>query len=139
MTYGPLALVGGDEFQPGNERQDAILRDACAGRPAYVVATAAQEYAAAAVETARRWFNGLGLEIAELQVRTKEDARSEQVAAAAESAGLVYIAGGDPGWVVEVLRTSPVWKAIAAAWRAGAALARASAGAVARWSRGPCQ
>jgi cyanophycinase len=131
MTYGPLALVGGDEFQPGNERQDAILRDACAGRPAYVIATAAQEYAAAAVETARRWFSGLGLEIAELQVRSKEDARSAELAAAAENAGLVYIAGGDPGWVVEVLRASPVWRAIAAAWRAGAALAGSSAGAMA--------
>src|SRR3984893_1937328 len=131
MTYGPLALVGGHEFQPGNERQDAILRDACAGRPAYVLATAAQDYAAAAVETARRWFSGLGLEIRELQVRSKEDARSAGIAAEAGRAGLVYIAGGDPGWVVEVLRASPVWKAIASAWRAGAALAGSSAGAMA--------
>jgi cyanophycinase len=131
VTYGPLALVGGDEFHPGNERQDALLRDACAGRPAYVVATAAQEYAAAAVETARRWFSGLGLEVRELPVRSKEDALSPEIAATAENAGLVYIAGGDPGWVVEVLRASPVWKAIAAAWRAGAALAGSSAGAMA--------
>jgi cyanophycinase len=129
--YGPLALVGGDEFQPGNERQDQILRDACAGRPAYVVATAAQEYASAAVETARRWFSGLGLEIRELQVRSKEDARSAEIATEASGAGLVYIAGGDPGWVVEVLRATPVWRAIAAAWRAGAALAGSSAGAMA--------
>jgi cyanophycinase len=129
--YGPLALVGGDEFQPGNERQDEILRDACGDRPAYVLATAAQDYAAAAVETARRWFSGRGLEIRELQVRSKEDARSAEIAAAAERAGLVYIAGGDPGWVVEVLRATPVWKAIASAWRAGAALAGSSAGAMA--------
>jgi cyanophycinase len=129
--YGPLALVGGDEFQPGNERQDAILRDACAGRPAYVVATAAQDYAAGAVETARRWFAGLGLEIRELRIRSKEDARSPEVIAEAACAGLVYIAGGDPGWVVDVLRASPVWTAIASAWRAGAALAGSSAGAMA--------
>src|SRR5580698_4812993 len=120
MTYGPLALVGGDEFHPGNERQDALLRDACAGRPAYVVATAAQEYAAGAVETARKWFSGLGLEIRELRIRSKEDAHSAELADAAAAAGLVYIAGGDPGFVVETLRASLVWKAIASAWRAGA-------------------
>lgn len=129
--HGPLALVGGDEFHPGNERQDEILRDACAGRPAYVVATAAQEYAAGAVETARSWFRSLGLEIRELRIRSKEDARSTELAETAAAAGLVYIAGGDPGFVVETLRATPVWRAIAAAWRAGAALAGSSAGAMA--------
>ena len=129
--YGPLALVGGDEFRPGNERQDGILRDACAGRPAYVVATAAQEYAAGAVETARTWFSGIGLEVRELRIRNKEDAASAKVAAKQPAAGLVYIAGGDPGFVVEMLRASAVWKAIASAWRAGAALAGSSAGAMA--------
>lgn len=129
--YGPLALVGGDEFHPGNERQDQMLRDACGGRPAYVVATAAQDFAAGAVETARAWFGGLGLEIHELRIRNQEDARSTDVVARAAKAGLVYIAGGDPGFVVDVLRASPVWKAIAAAWRAGAALAGSSAGAMA--------
>jgi cyanophycinase len=129
--YGPLALVGGDEFQPGNEHQDEILRDACAGRPAYVVATAAQDFASGAAEEARRWFAGLGLEVRELRIRSKEDARSAEVVAEAAGAGLVYIAGGDPGTVVDVLRSSPVWKAIALAWRAGAALAGSSAGAMA--------
>ena len=84
--YGPLALVGGDEFHPGNEHQDEILRDACAGRPAYVVATAAQDFASGAVEAARRWFAGLGLEVRELRIRTKEDARSPEIVAEAAEA-----------------------------------------------------
>ena len=129
--HGPLALVGGDEFHPGNERQDEILRDACGGRPAFVVATAAQDFASGAVESARRWFAGLGLEVHELRIRDKDDACSPEIVEAAAGAGLVYIAGGDPGWVVEVLRASPVWTAIAAAWRSGAALAGSSAGAMA--------
>jgi cyanophycinase len=83
------------------------------------------------VESARNWFRGLGLEVRELRIRSREDARSAEVAAAAAAAGLVYIAGGDPGFVVQTLRASPVWKAIAAAWRAGAALAGSSAGAMA--------
>src|ERR1019366_103923 len=136
--YGPLALVGGDEFHPGNEHQDEILRDACAGRPAYVVATAAQDFASGAVEAARRWFAGLGLEVRELRIRSKEDARSAEVVAEAAGAGLVYIAGGDPGTVVDVLRSSPVWKAIALAWRGGSAVAGSSAGAMAlcQWCLG---
>ena len=130
--YGPLALVGGDEFHPGNEHQDEILRDACAGRPAYVVATAAQDFASGAVEAARHWFAGLGLEVHELRIRTKEDAAFARARwPRPQAAGLVYIAGGDPGFVVETLRASLVWKAIAAAWRAGAALAGSSAGAMA--------
>lgn len=133
---GPLALVGGDEFHPGNEAQDGILRDAAAGRAAYVVATAARTGGDAAVGAARRWFATLGIEISELRVRTPGDARSTAVAAEASAAGLIYLAGGDPGRVVEVLRGTPVWDAIVAAWRGGAALAGSSAGAMAlcRWS-----
>src|SRR5579864_2916678 len=133
---GPLALVGGDEFHPGNEAQDELLRDAAAGRPAYIVATAAREHPEAAVATARRWFASLGLDIVELRVRTAGEARSDSTAQQAAGAGLVYIAGGDPGRVVQVLRGSPVWDAIHAAWRAGCALAGSSAGAMSlcRWT-----
>ena len=61
--------------------------------------------------------------------------RSDASAAAnvelAEGGGLFYLTGGDPGLVVDILRHSPVWAAIAAAWRRGAALAGSSAGAMA--------
>ena len=133
---GVLCLTGGDEFHPGNEPQDSVLRDAAAGRPAFVLASAARDNPEAAVHTAQRWFAGLGLEVTELRVRTPADARSEQVAEAAASAGLFYLVGGDPGRVVRVLRGSRVWEAIVAAWRKGAALAGSSAGAMAlcEWS-----
>ena len=131
QMYGPLALVGGDEFHPGNERQDEILRDACAGRPAYIVATAAQDYAAGAVETARNWFAVWASRCASCASAARRTRARRRSSPRPPRAGLVYIAGGDPGCVVEVLRASPVWKAIAAAWRAGAALAGSSAGAMA--------
>ena len=133
---GVLCLTGGDEFHPGNEPQDTLLRDAAAGRPAYVLATAARDNPEAAVQTAQRWFAGLGLDVGELRVRTPADARSERIAGEAAAAGLFYLVGGDPGRVVQVLRGSRVWDAILAAWRAGAALAGSSAGAMAlcEWS-----
>jgi len=41
LTTGFLALVGGDEFKPGNEGHDRLLVEHRAAGPAYVVATAA--------------------------------------------------------------------------------------------------
>jgi len=133
---GILALVGGDEFHPGNEPQDVRLRDAAAGRPVYVVATAANDNPEAAVETARRWFRALGLEVEELRARTRAEASDRATADLARGAGLIYIAGGNPGYLVDVLQQSVVWTAIAQAWRGGMALAGSSAGAMAlcQWS-----
>jgi cyanophycinase len=133
---GTLALVGGDEFHPGNEPHDVRLRDAAEGRPAYVVATAANDNPEAAVDTARRWFATLGLQIDELRARTTTEANSKTAADLAAGAGLVYIAGGNPGHLLQVLRGSRVWRAIEQAWRAGAGLAGSSAGAMAlcQWS-----
>jgi len=128
---GLLALVGGDEFHPGNEPHDRRLAEAAAGRPALILATAARDSPEAAVRTAQRWFAGLDLAVSELPVRSPADARSNELAAQAAGAGLVYIAGGDPGWVVRVLAGSPVWKRLAEAWAAGMALAGSSAGAMA--------
>ena len=121
MTAGPLALVGGDEFHPGNEAQDALLCEADAGRPAYIVATAARDSPEAAVATAQRWFRRFDVDVTELRVRTITEARSTATAEQAKGAGLIYICGGDPGRVVQVLRGSLVWDAIRQAWRDGPA------------------
>jgi cyanophycinase len=134
---GPLALVGGDELNPGNEPQDRLLARAAGGGPAYVVATAAARHRPElAVEHARRWFAGLGLDVEELPARTKTQARSAGVAAQAAEGRFFYLVGGDPGIVPSVLSGTPVWEAIVEAWRGGAALAGSSAGAMAmgRWT-----
>ena len=133
---GPLALVGGAEFMRGNEQQDRLLVDAAAGRPAYVVCAAARLHPEQAAETAARWFGSLGVAMTELRVRSRADAARPATVAAARQAGLIYLAGGDPGRTVRLLAATPVWAAVVAAWRDGAALAGSSAGAMAlcRWS-----
>ena len=129
---GPLALVGGDEFKPGNEAQDRMLVEHRGEGPAYVVPTAAaRQRPDLAVATAQQWFKGLGLDVVELPVLKRSDATSATNVELAERGGLFYLTGGDPGLVVDVLRDSPVWRAIVAAWRRGAALAGSSAGAMA--------
>ena len=128
---GVLCLNGGDEFHPGNEPQDKVLRDATAGRPAFVVATAAADHPEMAVATAQRWFDGLGLPVVELRARTRGEAMSAASVGQAAAAGLFYLVGGDPGRVVRVLLGSSVWEAMTSAWRSGAVLAGSSAGAMA--------
>ncbi|MBV9174075.1 MAG: Type 1 glutamine amidotransferase-like domain-containing protein [Chloroflexi bacterium] len=132
MSTGLLALVGGDEFKPGNEEHDRLLVAHRGEGPAYVVATAAaRQRPDLAVATAQRWFGSLGLELAELRVLKRSDATSRTNVELAERGGFFYLTGGDPGLVVDVLRDSPVWHAITAAWKSGAALAGSSAGAMA--------
>ncbi|MHB8719672.1 MAG: Type 1 glutamine amidotransferase-like domain-containing protein [Candidatus Dormibacteria bacterium] len=128
---GPLALAGGNEFGGGNEAADRRLIAACGDRPAYVVCAAVREAPGPAAAQARRWFATLGCEMTELRVRSRRDALSTATAEAAAAAGLIYVAGGDPGRVVRLLNGSPVWAAMEGAWRRGAALAGSSAGAMA--------
>jgi cyanophycinase len=131
-TPGPLILVGGAEFLPGNEAQDAIWADAADGRPAYVVATAAvRQDPDRAVATARRWFSARGVRVTELRIRGRRDAADPKTVAAAREGGAFYLCGGDPGLVVELLAGTAAWHAIVAAWSDGAALAGSSAGAMA--------
>src|SRR6185369_7522256 len=117
---GPLALVGGDELHPGNEPQDALLAEAAAAGPAYVVATAAARHRPEmAAAHAHEWFARFGLDVIELPVRTKTQARSAGTAALARDGTFSYLVGGDPGIVPDVLGGSLVWQAVVEAWLVG--------------------
>jgi len=104
--------------------------------PRYVqIATAAVPDGEATVE---RWHNlgrvqaeRLGVEPVILDVKSRDDAQSAEVAKLVEGAGLIYLSGGHPGFLAETLRDTAVWSAIVEAWRNGAALAGCSAGAMA--------
>ncbi len=127
-----LALVGGDEFNPGNEQQDALLAARAGAGPAFVVPTAAARQAPEkAVSHATRWFKQFGIALRELAVLKRTDANSKEVADLARGGGFFYLVGGDPGLVAQVLHGSRVWEAMFEAWRGGASLAGSSAGAMA--------
>jgi len=131
-TPGPLALVGGDELHPGNEEQDRVLAEAAGDGPAYVVATAAgRQRPDLAVRHAVQWFGTLGLTVEELPATKRSHATSAEIVERARRGRFFYLVGGDPGLVPKTLAGSPVWDAIVAAWRDGAALAGSSAGAMA--------
>jgi len=125
-------LVGGDEFNPGNEEQDRILAASARPGPAFVVPTAAaRQGPEEAVAHATSWFKQFGLELQQLPVLKRADANSKEVAALARTGGFFYLVGGDPGLVAQVLHSSRVWNAIFEAWLEGSSLAGSSAGAMA--------
>jgi cyanophycinase len=129
---GLLALVGGDEFNPGNEEQDRMLAAAVKPGAAFVVPTAAaRQKPDQSVTHAKAWFRQFGLDVQELPVLKRSDATSLLLAERARAGGFFYLVGGDPGLVAQVLRGSAVWTAIFEAWRDGAALAGSSAGSMA--------
>jgi cyanophycinase len=132
IVVGALALVGGDEFNPGNEEQDRFLAAAAGPGPAFVVPTAAaRQQPEQSVAHASRWFAQFGLDLESLPVLKRGDAGSAALAARARTGGFFYLVGGDPGIVAQVLRGSAVWRAIVEAWKDGASLAGSSAGAMA--------
>jgi cyanophycinase-like exopeptidase len=133
-TAGRLALVGSGEYLPVMHDIEAwLLQD----RPARYVQLAT----AAAPEGDRslgRWHElgaaaaaRLGVEQVIVDVRTRADADDPAHAAAIAGAGLIYLSGGNPGYLARALRGTAVWSAILAEWRSGASLAGCSAGAMA--------
>lgn len=133
---GPLILVGGEEWLPGNEPHDELFVRACRALDppggAFVIATAAvRQDPGRAISTARRWFDGLGLRVEELPLRTRGQATSTEAGERACAGNGFYLCGGDPGLVVSTLQGSAGWEGIVAAWRRGAPLAGSSAGAMA--------
>jgi len=114
-----------------------VDRSLLAGRPqrAVFLPTAAAEEGDASVsywlDLGARHFERLGVEPVPLPVLTREDAGREDFASLVAGAGLIYLSGGNPGYLASTLRDTLVWAAIAEAWRRGTALAGCSAGACA--------
>jgi cyanophycinase len=131
---GPLALVGSGEYLVEMADVEGSL---IAGRPPRYVqlATAAVQDGPSVVE---HWHQlgieqaqRLGVEAVIVPVATHDDANNPEFAAMIEGAGLIYLSGGDPNYLADALRDSLVWSTIEKTWRAGAALAGCSAGAMA--------
>lgn len=83
------------------------------------------------VELGKHHYEAMDVRPVPLRVLSREDADNPRAADAIAGAGLIYLSGGDPGYLADTLRDTLVWSAIVDAWQAGAALAGCSAGACA--------
>jgi cyanophycinase len=137
---GPIALVGSGEWLPVMADVEAGL---LAGRPQRYVqlSTAAGQEGP---DSLGRWralgqaqAERIGVEVDWLPVIDRSSANDASLAARVAGAGLIYLSGGDPGYLAETLLGSLVWDAIVSEWQAGAALAGCSAGAMVMGSTVP--
>jgi len=128
---GPLALVGGAEWRVGCDFDRELLAASGADEVLVLPTAAAYEHPERTVEWAERWFADLGARVRSVPVLTRADALDAQHVTPLEDARFIYLVGGSPMHLRSVLKDSPVWDALRAAWDRGAALAGSSAGAMA--------
>ncbi|HLN05777.1 MAG TPA: Type 1 glutamine amidotransferase-like domain-containing protein [Acidimicrobiales bacterium] len=131
---GPVALVGSGEFLDVMVPVDAELLAGRRQRAVFLPTASAEE----GRERVQYWIDlgtahyaAMGVEPVPLEVLDREDAASSELASRVAGAGLVYLSGGNPGYLAHTLAGTAVWQAILDAWHAGAALAGCSAGACA--------
>jgi cyanophycinase-like exopeptidase len=130
---GPLALVGSGEY---TEAMLEVDRDLLDGRPPRYVqlptaaAPEGPERLGYWTDLGRRHAERLGVEAVPLLVRDRSEADDPALARQVAGAGLVYLSGGNPTYLADTLRDTALWRAVVAAWQAGAALAGCSAGAM---------
>lgn len=123
---GLIGLLSGDEFLSRVEDFDRALLGMTGPRVALLFgadARAAPHSARLAVAHYRK----LGAEPIPLDVL----ARGQATADALPPYDVLFLAGGSPQALLECLRDTPLWEEALRRWRAGTALAGASAGAMA--------
>jgi cyanophycinase-like exopeptidase len=143
---GTFALAGGDEFRQAYEEPDRALLamlPASVGRIVIVPTAAAQQGPQMAIANGVRHFQRLAprATVEGVMVIDAASANDPALAARVASASMIYLTGGDPGYLVRALRGSETLAAIAAVAARGGVVAGSSAGAMAlgevmRWGGG---
>ena len=128
---GVLALTGGAEWTAGSEAVDRAILAACA-RPEVLVLTTAAAYSRPeqTLANATAWFASLEAQVTTTALLQRGDATNASVVERLRDAACIYFSGGSLHHLKSVLQATPAWAAIVEAWRGGAVLAGASAGAM---------
>lgn len=127
---GPLALIGGGAWQPGCSFDEGLLEAAGGTEVVVLAAAAAYEHPARSVAAAAAHFASLGAEVIGLDVFQRREALVGANAEIVRKAHFIYLADGSPLHLRSVLKSTPLWDAIVAAWSEGAVVAGSGAGAM---------
>lgn len=134
---GPIALVGAGEFLPSMAGFDAGLL-AATGRSRPRVAILPTASYPDGEDVFQRWaamgvghFAALGAEVEPVLLRDRAGADDAGTAQAIGEADLIYLSGGKPGYLLDVLHGTAAGRALVEAHERGAALVGCSAGAMA--------
>ena len=135
---GSLALVGSGEYLPAMTAfEKSLLDDGIKnGKTAkYIqIPTAAGQESDDRLDfwkaLGQRQADAIGVEATYLPIYTRDDAFKQEHVDAIKNSALMYMSGGDPHYLAEVLIDTPVWAAMVENWQSGASLAGCSAGAM---------
>lgn len=128
-----IALVGGDEFLPSCRSMDNLLIQATgyvSPRVLIVPAAAAMQRPELAARHGVQQFDALGADAAPLMVVSSEEANDEALVSDVDTAEILYLTGGNPAHLLEVLRGSLLLSKIIQGLERGMILAGSSAGAM---------
>ena len=135
---GSLALVGSGEYLPAmTQFEKSLVSDGVKnGKEArYLqIPTAAGRESSDRLEYWKelglRQAKSIGVEATYLPIFTREDAFNQKYVDTVANSALMYMSGGDPHHLAQVLIDTPLWDAIVENWKTGASLAGCSAGAM---------
>jgi cyanophycinase-like exopeptidase len=135
---GSLALVGSGEYLPAMAQfENSLVADGVKnGKEARFlqIPTAAGRESSDRLEYWKelglRQAKNIGVEATYLPIYTREDAFNQEYIDAVANSALMYMSGGDPHHLAQVLIDTPLWDAILENWKTGASLAGCSAGAM---------
>lgn len=124
---GPLALVGGGEWREGCTFDAELLSVAGASEVTVLPTAAAFENPARYRQRAESWFGSLGATVHWLPVLQRADANEQANADGVRQARVLYLVGDSPMHLRSVLKDTPVWAALVAAWEEGATVVASGA------------
>ncbi len=108
-----FALLGAGEFEDWHASIDRELLSVAAGDGRVLIAPVASapegdDVFASWAAKALDHYGRLGIQVQVLPVKTREDAARPEVVAMLEDASLVFFSGGNPWYVAETLRETPL-------------------------------
>lgn len=130
-----LALVGSGEYLPPMEPVDRFLLSRLE-EPLRVVClpTAAGQEGPERIEywteLGERYFQGLGVEVQTVPILNRMHAHEPRLVEPIRQANFVYLSGGKPDYLYQVLEGTKTWQALLEVHQRGGVLAGCSAGAM---------
>ncbi len=126
---GPLALVGGREWEEGCRDFDAALLETSGTKEVVVIPTAAAfERPELVLDAARGYFETFGATVRSVDVLHRREAEDDEPARIVADAHFLYLTSGSPMHLRSVLKDSKLYAAIVEAHLGGAVLAASGAG-----------
>jgi cyanophycinase len=112
-----FALLGSGEFEPWTEPVDRWLLEGATGDGSVLILPAAS--APEGDDVFERWaamglehYEELGIPADVVPLKTREDAKREDLTGMLESASVVFFSGGNPAYLASVLIGSSFWEAV---------------------------